>query len=119
MSINPAIVTALDGWIADGVPIEWIEMACDAAGREGGRKGVRYVQTILERYQRQGSTADKPKAASKGTIGAAPESQLIINGQAVTPDSGMLTEAERAAQKAWDEAHPDELQRHKERHGRA
>lgn len=48
----------LDGELEDGTPIEWIELACQSAGENGGRKPWKYVKAILDRYRQQGGTSD-------------------------------------------------------------
>lgn len=57
-SINPTIVDALDWWLEDNLPVEWIERACEEAGLAGGRKPVRFVDAILRRYRAQGTMED-------------------------------------------------------------
>jgi len=52
--LNPTIVDHLNGLIENGTPIEWIELACESAAEQGGRKSWGYIKRILERYEREG-----------------------------------------------------------------
>lgn len=53
-SINPIILQQLDDWLADGIPIDWIEEACKRAGLQGGRKGAAYLGTMFTQWRKDG-----------------------------------------------------------------
>ena len=80
-SINPTILDALDGWLLDGIPIAWIESACEDAGQQGGRKGVRYIGTILTRYRSQNGPGRNGAAAEDDAAKLAREFDKAAKGK--------------------------------------
>jgi hypothetical protein len=58
-SINQSILGTLDGWLQDGIPVAYIEAACEQARLQGGYKPPKYMLPILAQYQAQGSTEDR------------------------------------------------------------
>ncbi len=120
MGITASILETLDGWLADGVPVAYIEAACEQARLQGGHKPPKYVEAIIRRYQAQGSTADARKPAAAPGAPSAPAAPAAVNTGAglFVSTAATLTDAEIEAGKRWEAEHPDEMRELKERrHG--